>query len=119
MGWLDIGAHPSDDADTRALKRLQVGMAWLSVPMVGAWGLTFVAMGHASFALAHVAYCAGTLTLLAAAAITGWFRLLRGPHMLLVMLGPYGLHWQLGGYNGSGGAFLWSLLAPMTAMMFQ
>jgi len=119
MSLLDIGASAADDRDARALKRLQVAMAIASVPAVAAWGLTFVAMGHARLALAHAAYCVGTIALLASVAVTRWFRLLRGPHMLLVLLGPFALHWQLGGYVGSGGAILWSLLSPMASMMFQ
>jgi adenylate cyclase len=119
MGLLDIGALPTDDADARLLKRIQVAMAAASVPVIALWGSTFVLMGHPRLAIAPAVYCGGTVTLLVAVALTGWFRLLRVPHLLLVLLGPFALHWQLGGYLGSGGAFLWCLLAPMAAMMFQ
>jgi guanylate cyclase len=117
--FLDIGASPSDDADTKLLKRLQVAMAAASVPMVAAWGLTYVAMGHPELVVWHAFYCGGTLAILALTALTRNFRVLRGPHLLLVMAGPFAMHWSMGGYVASGGAFLWCFLSPMASVMFQ
>jgi guanylate cyclase len=116
---LDIATQPSDDADTKLLKRLQVAMAVASVPMIGTWGLTFVAMGHPELVFWHLLYCGGTITLLAITALTHNIRVLRGPHLLLVMCGPFAMHWSMGGYLASGGAFLWCFLSPMASVMFQ
>jgi guanylate cyclase len=117
--FLDIATRESDDSDTKLLKRLQVAMAAMSVPMVATWGLTFVAMGHPELALWHVFYCAGTITILAITALTHNIRALRAPHLLLVMIGPFAMHWSMGGYVASGGAFLWCFLSPMASVMFQ
>jgi guanylate cyclase len=117
--WLrDLAALPGDSHDERLQKRLQVVMALASIPTVGAWGLLFVAEGHARLALFHLGYLLGTVVMLV---ILGWTKrmsLFRLPHTVLVMAAPFGLHWQTGGYRGSGGAMLWCLLSPIAAMMF-
>jgi guanylate cyclase len=119
LRFLDIATLPTDDSDTKLLKRLQVAMAAASVPMIATWGLTFVAMGHPEMVVWHLLYCGGTITLLALTALTRNFRVLRAPHLLLVMCGPFAMHWSMGGYAASGGAFMWCFLAPMASVMFQ
>jgi guanylate cyclase len=117
--WLrDLATRPTDTHDERLQKRLQIVMAAASVPTVALWGLLFVAQGHAHFALWHLGFCVGTLLLLVLVGLTRNIKLFRLPHPILVMLGPFGLHWQAGGFRGSGGAMLWCLLAPIAAMMF-
>ncbi len=99
-------------------RRLQVLMAGASVAAVGAWGLSFVAIGRPDAAAFPLAYCLGTLLLLGLLRLTGAYRFFRVVHPLLVLFGPYLLHLYLGGFAASGGAALWSLVAPVAAMMF-
>jgi adenylate cyclase len=92
-------------------------MASASVPVVGLWGLLFLAQGHLSLALMPWAYCAATVAMLGYLAWSRRWASFRLPHLALVELAPFMLHWRLGGFRGSGGAVLWCLLAPMSAMM--
>jgi adenylate cyclase len=93
-------------------------MAAASVGAVAAWGFLFVAEGHAWFALYPWAYCVATSAMLAVLALTKRWRLFRLPHLALVAISPFVLHWALGGFRGSGGAILWCLIATVTAMLF-
>jgi class 3 adenylate cyclase len=114
----DIATLPADSHDTRLQKRLQVAMAIASIPVVGAWGLLFIAQGHARLALWHAGYCVGSLLLVVFVGATKRYSIFRALHPLFVMLAPFGLHLELGGFRGSGGAILWCLLAPIASMMF-
>jgi guanylate cyclase len=118
LSLIDFAMLPSDSYDLRLQKRLQVAMALASMPVVGLWGLLFVAGGHARLGLWHAGYIGGTLLLLLHLAVSKRYEVFRLLHPLLVMLAPFGLHFYLGGFRGSGGALLWSLLAPMAGMMF-
>jgi guanylate cyclase len=114
----DLATRSGDSRDERMLKRLQTTMALASIPAVGMWGLSFVAQGHPSVAWWHVEYVAVTVAMLALVGVTKRWESFRVAHPAVVMLLPFGLHWQLGGFRGSGGAILWCLLAPMAVMMF-
>jgi class 3 adenylate cyclase len=116
---VDIATLPGDSHELRTQKRLQIAMAATSVPMIGGSGLTFLAMGHPELTVFHVAYCVSTVVMLLLVAATRRYGILRLPHIALVIAAPFALHWQLGGYRGSGNAFLWSLLGPVAAMMFH
>jgi guanylate cyclase len=113
----DMATLPTDTEDERIQKRLQVVMAIASAPTVGLWGLLWVAQGHARLALWHLFYIVATVGMLGALAVTKRMAVFRVAHPLLVLLAPFGLHWQAGGFRGSGGAMLWCLLAPIAAMM--
>jgi guanylate cyclase len=111
-------SHPGDGEELRMQKRLQITMSVMSVPAVAFWGASFLAFGRLDAALLPFAYSVGTSLMLVQLVITRRYDLFRAPHTGLVMLGPFALHWYLGGFLGSGGAALWSLLAPVGAMMF-
>jgi guanylate cyclase len=115
---LDLGALPSDRPEERALKQLQVAMALASVLMVGGWGASFLLIGRSDAAMLPPGYCVATLLLLVYLRLTRHYAFFRWSHTLLVMTGPFALHWYLGGFAASGGAILWAFIAPVAAMMF-
>jgi guanylate cyclase len=114
----DMASGPHDKPDERVQKRLQIIMALASVPAVGGWGLSFSLIGRSDAALFPYAYCAGTLTMLLLLRLTRAYSVFRWAHPLLVLFGPYSLQLYLGGFAGSGGAVMWSLISPVAAMMF-
>jgi guanylate cyclase len=114
---LSLGSRPDDSADDRLQKRVQVTMALASIPAIGLWALTFWAMDHPWIMLWHAGYCAVTIGMIIALAFTKSFDWFRWAHPALVALAPFALHIQLGGYRGSGGAFLWPMVAPMATII--
>jgi adenylate cyclase len=114
----DLGVRPDDSAEERLAKRLQTAMAIGSVFIIALWSLSFVRVGLAPVAWFHAAYCLGTVALLSLVALTGRYEWVRYGHIALVTIGPFSLHWYLGGFNGSGGAFLWAFLAPLASVIF-
>jgi guanylate cyclase len=100
------------------LKRLQVAMTLVSIPMVGIWGLLIIAVGRPDAGLQTFGYCFASVVLLAYLGLSKRYATFRWLHTLFVMLGPFALHLYLGGFTASGGAMLWSLIAPVAAMMF-
>jgi guanylate cyclase len=100
------------------LKRLQVAMTIVSVPFVAIWGLMIIAVGRVDAGVQPFGYCLASVALLAYLSVTKRYDLFRWLHTLFVMLGPFALHLYLGGFAPSGGAILWSLIAPVAAMMF-
>ena len=120
--WLkrlgNIAVLPEDDADLRALKRLQVILGWASIPVIALWGATFHLTGRLDLAAWPYGYCLATLAMLAHLWWTRSYPVYRHGHLLLVMLTTYAFHIRLGGFHGSGGAILWSLMVPMMAILF-
>jgi guanylate cyclase len=109
---------PGDSAEERMLKRLQVAMTTVSIPFVAVWGLGIMAVGRPDAGVQPFGYCLASVVLLAYLGLTRRYDLFRWLHTLFVMLGPFALHLYLGGFAASGGAILWSLIAPVAAMMF-
>ena len=115
---LEASELQGDRSEARLVRRLPLAMALLSLPIIAGLGGGLVAGGHATAAWWCWAYCAGTVLLVVAVAVTGRFGLLRVPHVLLVGALPIGLTVWLGGLERSGGMFLWSLILPFAATMF-
>jgi guanylate cyclase len=108
----------TDRSEARLVRRLQVGMAFVSMPMIATLGGVY-ASGHHWGAVAWCgAYVAVTALLLAAVAVTGRFAILRVPHVLVVATLPLGLTIHLGGFVPSGGVYGWTFIAPFAATMF-
>jgi guanylate cyclase len=114
----DAGMTVEDQPEVREKRRLQLLMAWASIPAVGLWGSAFAWIGHLEFALYPWSYCLGTLAMISAVAATGRFSWFKWAHPLLVILGTYSLHWRMGGFLASGGAVLWGLVGLVAALMF-
>lgn len=114
----DVGLQVEDQPELREKRRLQILMAWASIPAVGLWGASFAWIGHVDLALYPWSYCLGTLAMIGGVAVTGRFPWFTWAHPLLVVLGTYALHWRLGGFLASGGAVLWGLVGLVASLMF-
>lgn len=51
--------------------------------------------------------------------VTKRFALLLYPFFLMILWNPIAMQWSLGGFAASGGLMMWSVLAPVCALMFQ
>jgi guanylate cyclase len=115
---LECAVLEGDDPEVVLKKKLQTAMALASLPAVFTWGALFLPIGRIDLACMSFGYCAATVAMLIVLAVTKRWELVRGPHTLLVLAGPAGLHFYAGGFAASGGAILWSFIAPVAAMMF-
>jgi guanylate cyclase len=115
---LDAHDIDGDRTEPRIVRRLQLGMALGSIPLIAGLAGIYLAGGHTSCAAWCFAYVAATAALVGALAITGRFAVFRVPHVVCVAVLPTALTIWLGGFAQAGGAAMWTLIVPIGAMMF-
>jgi adenylate cyclase len=116
---LSIGADPRDTADERFRKQLLVGVALVILPVAFIWGCLYWAFDEHAAALTPWAYATGSAISLAAFARTRDFAVLRTAQLLLILVAPALGTVALGGLRESSGVILWSLFAPLGAVVFD
>jgi adenylate cyclase len=116
---LSIGADPRDTADERFRKRLLVGVALVILPVAFLWGCLYWAVGEHAVALTPWGYVAGSAISLGVFARTRNFAALRTAQLLLILVAPALGTVMLGGLRESSGVILWSLFAPLGAVVFD
>jgi adenylate cyclase len=112
-----VAAAPEDPEDLRLLKSLGFLTVLMLLPISLVWAALLLAVGSWTFLLAMAYF------LVSAAAIALFLRtrneqLFRRIELLDVLLVPTLGMIPLGGFVGSGAVGLWSLLAPMGALVF-
>lgn len=116
---LRLGARPDDSEDLRVRKRYLLLMALLIFPAGLVWGAIYWVFGERAAALAPWSYAALSLVSIAVFAFTGNFPLFRFSEMALILTVPFILGLLLGGFVNSSAVVLWSLLAPIGALVFD
>jgi adenylate cyclase len=118
-GALSIGADPRDTADERFRKRLLVAVALVILPIAFLWGCLYWLVGEHAVALTPWAYVAGSAISLVVFARTRNFAFLRTAQLLLILVAPAVGTVMVGGLRESSGVVLWSLFAPLGAVVFD
>ena len=116
---LSIGADPRDTADERFRKRLLVGVALVILPIALLWGCLYWAVGEHAVALTPWGYAAGSAMSLFVFARTRDLAFLRTAQLLLILVAPAAGMVMLGGLRESSAVILWSLFAPLGAVVFD
>jgi adenylate cyclase len=116
---LSIGADPRDTADERFRKQLLVGVALGILPVAFIWGCLYWAFDEHAAALTPWAYATGSAISLVVFARTRDFAVLRTAQLLLILVAPALGTVALGGLRESSGVILWSLFAPLGAVVFD
>jgi adenylate cyclase len=116
---LSIGADPRDTADERFRKRLLVGVTLVILPIGFLWGCLYWAVGEHAVALTPWGYVTGSAISLVVFARTGNFAFLRTAQLVLILVAPAAGTVMLGGLRESSGVILWSLFAPLGAVVFD
>lgn len=122
-GWIarrgTIGVLPADSEEERLVKAsltlMVCGIVFLAVVWVGA----YAAMGlyrSAAIPLLYQMVAVGSLVMLTK---TRRFDAFRTTHLVLMLVLPVLLQWSLGGFRASSGVMLWSLIAPLGALVFS
>src|SRR5918994_3725546 len=116
---VSIGADPRDTTDERFRKRLLVGVALIILPVAFIWGCLYWLVGEREVALTPWGYVAASAISLAVFARTKSFAFLRRAQLLLILVAPALGTVMLGGLDESSSVILWSLFAPLGALVFD
>ena len=120
--WWDVLARastlPDDSADDRIRKVALVVTALLITALAVVWVVTYWVLGLRLSAAIPFAYQLVSLASVAIFLRTKRYRLFRFSQLSLMLLLPFLLQWSLGGFIASSGVILWSLTAPMGALVF-
>jgi adenylate cyclase len=114
-----LGADPSDPAELRVRKSLLVATTVLVQPAGLIWGALYWIFDERVAAFFPWGYTVISALSLAVFARTRNFVWLRTAQLLLILVVPALLLLALGGITPSSGVILWSLLAPLGAVVFD
>jgi adenylate cyclase len=116
---LSIGADPRDSTDERFRRRLLVGVALVILPIAFLWGGLYWGVGEHAVALTPWGYGTGSALSVVVFARTRDFAFLRTAQLLLILVAPAAGMVMLGGLRESSAVILWSLFAPLGAVVFD
>ncbi|NKB71198.1 MAG: hypothetical protein GKR89_29350 [Candidatus Latescibacteria bacterium] len=113
---LGVALHDSDAV------RLQKNLLVISSGMMGSlallWGSIYWGLGEHLAAAIPLGYTVLTLLSIGTFAWTRRYRLFRTSQLFFLLLLPFLLMLALGGFTNSSGVVLWSLTAPLGALLF-
>ena len=111
-----LGPH---DPEEEALRRQSLIMMALGIDVLSfIWVATYLSLDLYLSALIPLAYQVITTVGLVVLARTGRFDVFRNLQLSLMLALPVLLQWSLGGFQASSGIMLWSLAAPLGALVF-
>lgn len=114
-----IGVLPEDSEDERLRKASLVLTATLIAALAVVWVATYSTLGlylSAAIPFGYQIVVIASLLVLARTRRFGFFRI---SQLVLILLLPVLLQWSLGGFIASSGVMLWSLIAPLGALVFS
>ncbi len=113
-----IGARESDTEEVRVRKRYLLLMSFLILPAGVVWGALYAFYAEPLAALVPWTYAALSVAAMVVFALTGNYDFFRLAELALILLLPFALGIALGGFVNSSAVVLWSLLAPIGALIF-
>ncbi len=114
-----IGAREDETEDARVRRSLLVGTAFLILPAGLIWGSLYWIFGEPGAALLPYAYSVLSAASLVAFHASGRYSFFRSSELLLILFTPVALMVVLGGFVPSSAVILWSMLAPLGAIVFD
>jgi len=109
---------PSDPAQLRLRKTVLILLSVTYTILGIFWGITYFSLGRplaGSFPLGYSAISAGSLVYFFVSKRFNFFCRIQ---LFLILILPFLLQWSLGGFSASGSVIIWSILAPIGALMF-
>jgi serine phosphatase RsbU (regulator of sigma subunit) len=114
----DAASLPSDTDEQRLRKAVLVLLAGICTTLGVFWGVGYLALGRQLAGTFPLGYSAiSTISLFYFFRFKGYKFFCRGQLSLILIL-PVMLQWSLGGFAASGAVIIWSILAPIGALMF-
>lgn len=114
---VDIGVEPTDTSLDRTAKAALTLAALLLGFFAGAWTLAYFLLDLTSAALIVLVYQASLLLALGLFVLTKRFAGFCFATLLLHLVTPIAVQVALGGFHASSGVALWSLVAPLGAVL--
>jgi serine phosphatase RsbU (regulator of sigma subunit) len=119
MNSLSIYArHPSDTDEQRLHKAVLILLAGICIILGGFWGLAYQALGLTLSGGIPWGYAAISTVSLLYFFRSKRYRFFCRSQLTMILILPVLLQWSLGGVTASGAVMLWSILAPLGALMF-
>jgi adenylate cyclase len=113
-----IGAPAIETGDIRLRRVLLVASSLVCTVAGIIWGLTYLAVGAPVAATMPLAYSLAAAASTAAFAIRRQYRAYRYIQLALILLLPWLMSISLGGFQASSAVLIWSILAPLGALLF-
>ena len=114
----NTGGLSSDDQEFQLRKAVLILLAGTCTILGVLWALAYFALGLPAAGIIPLGYSiVSTISLLYFFRSKKYKLFCRGQLALILIL-PFLLQWHLGGFAASGAVVLWSLLAPIGALMF-
>ncbi len=118
-GWIERRLYaPGDDEETRHRKLQFTLGSILVVPAGLVWGALYFAYGERAVAAIPVTYSVLTFLYVLVLLQTRRYEFFRKTQQFLMLVLPFALQLALGGFVGSSGVILWSLIAVLMALLF-
>jgi guanylate cyclase len=114
-----IGADPGDSPELQLKKGVLVAFAFLIGTLAILWGALYTALGEPLAGVIPWTYAVASLASLIVFAVTHRYHLFRVSQLVLILLLPFLLQLVLGGFVNASAVILWSLLAPLGAMLMS
>ena len=112
------GGLPSDNQELQLRKAVLVLLAGTCTVLGVFWGLAYFALGLPAAGIIPLGYAAVSTVSLLYFFRSKRYKLFCRGQLALILILPFLLQWHLGGFAASGAVILWSLLAPIGALMF-
>ncbi len=117
-GLAGDGELPSDPQDLRLRKAVLILLSATCTILGVFWGITYFSLGRplaGSLPLGYSAMSAGSLVYYL---VSKRYKFFCRSQLFLILILPFVLQWSLGGFAASGSVIIWSILAPIGALMF-
>ena len=115
----ELSCEPADNDETRFQKALFTAGTIVVYPAGLLWGLLYAVFDAPLAAVIPPTYTVLSALNLAVLVRTRRFPRFRRTQLALILLLPVMLHLSLGGFVASSSVILWSLLAPLGALVFR
>ncbi len=109
----------ADSSEERLRKKTFTLITFLKSVCCGPWALMYAILGMSAAALLPLSYAAILLASILMFFITKNFGLFVNVPAFFMLLTPIALQFTLGGFAASGAVMLWSILAPLSVLVFR
>jgi len=113
----DIGVKPEDDTETRLQKLILIKTSVLISIAAVIWGILYLTFGEVKSGFIPIIYAILSIISLFILKISNNFELFRLSQITLILILPFLLMLQLGGFINGSIVILWALLAPVGALL--